>query len=144
MNAPFLVVRIYWYYCVLCLWDTRRAVEISLTCGGSCIVLASDRDGVSWSWWLLTMGHDYNKTAWYLIRLLRYFTITDNNPSIHWPSVMQQIPLSSWCSPLHVASIALLSVLGEGSLTCGSLWGFCVLFTLLKVFCFFFLVLVVV
>ena len=38
-------------------------------------------------------------------------------------------PLSFWCSPLHLTSIALLSVLGEGSLTCGSLWGFYFLFT---------------
>ena len=34
---------------------------------------------------------------------------------------MLQIPLSFWCSPLHLISITLLSVLGEGSLTCGSL-----------------------
>ena len=35
-----------------------------------------------------------------------------------------------WCSPLHVASIAHLSVLGEGSLTCVSRWGFHVVFPL--------------
>ena len=46
---------------------------------------------------------------------------------------MLQILVSLWCSTLHTASIALLSVLGEGSLTCGSLWGFYILFTLLKV-----------
>ena len=42
-----------------------------------------------------------------------------------------------------MASIALLSVLGEGSLTCGSLWGFYVLHPLLKgLFFLFFLTLV--
>ena len=51
-------------------------------------------------------------------------------------------PLSWWSSPLHLTSTALLSVLGEGSLTCGSLWGFYVIFTLFKVFLVFFLTLV--
>ena len=51
-------------------------------------------------------------------------------------------PLSWWCSPLLLTSTALLSVLGEGSLTCGSLWGFYVIFTLFKVFLVIFLTLV--
>ena len=53
-------------------------------------IVASDLDGGSWSWWLLTIDYDYNKTASYTIFLLRYSTIIDNNPSIHWPSIMLQ------------------------------------------------------
>ena len=58
-------------------------------------IVASDLDGGSWSWWLLTIDYDYNRTAWYAIFLLRYSTITDNNPSIHWPSVMLQTVYSN-------------------------------------------------
>ena len=71
-------------------------------------IVASDLDGGSWSWWLLTMVYDYNKTAWYIIFLLRYSTITDNNPSIHWPSVMLQSVYSNQCCKYPSLSDVLL------------------------------------
>ena len=43
------------------------------------------------------MDYDYNKTAWYTICLIRYSTITDNNPSIYWPSIMLQSAYSNQC-----------------------------------------------
>ena len=46
--------------------------------------MASDLDGGSWSWWLLTIDYDYNRTPWYIVFLLRYSTITDNNWLIDW------------------------------------------------------------
>ena len=60
-------------------------------------IVASDLDGGSSSWWLLTIDYDCSRTAWYTIFLLRYSTITDNNPSIHWPSVMLQNVYSNQC-----------------------------------------------
>ena len=65
------------------------------------------------------------------------WSLTDayiNYQMISLPLSMLLKPLSWWCSPLHLTSIALLSVLGERSLPCGSLWGFYFLFTLLKGF----------
>ena len=59
-------------------------------------IVASDIDG-SWSWWLLTIDYDCSRTAWYIIFLLRYSTITNNNPSIHWPSVMRKRVYSNQC-----------------------------------------------
>ena len=53
-------------------------------------IVASDLDRGSWSCWLLTIDYDCSRTAWYIVFLLRYLTITDNNPSIYWPSVMLQ------------------------------------------------------
>ena len=53
-------------------------------------IVASDLDGGSWSWWQLTIDYDYSRTPWYTVFLRRYSTITDNNPSIHWPSVILQ------------------------------------------------------
>ena len=38
-----------------------------------------------------------DKTAWYTIFLLRYSTITDNNPSIHLPSIMIHRVYSNQC-----------------------------------------------
>ena len=83
-------------------------------------IVASDLDGRSWSWWLLNMDYDYNKTAWYIVFLLRYSIITDNNPSIHWP-----------CCKYPSLSDVLL-YMWHLFLTCGSLWGFYFLFTLLR------------
>ena len=53
-------------------------------------IVASDLDGGSWSWWQLTIDYDYSRTPWYIVFILRYSTITVNNPSIHWPSVILQ------------------------------------------------------
>ena len=71
-------------------------------------IVASDRDGGSWSCWLLTMDYDYNKTAWYTIFLLRYSTITDNNPSINLPSIMLQSVYSNQCCKYPYLSDVLL------------------------------------
>ena len=69
-------------------------------------ILMVDPDGFSgqWLWTIVASDHvggswdyDYNKTASYIIFLLRYSTITDNNPSIHWPSVMLQSVYSNQC-----------------------------------------------
>ena len=82
------------------------------------------------------------KTAWYTICLLRYFTIADNNPSIHWPSILLQSVYSNQCYKYPYLSDVLhytwhllhFCPSWERDPSHVALWGFYVLFTLLKGF----------
>ncbi|CAB1428966.1 unnamed protein product [Pleuronectes platessa] len=89
-------------------WHWVRAVDQDRG-GGSWWVLVG---GGSWSYWLLTMDCDCSGTAWHVMLGLSFgmFTLINAAKNFNLDDIF-----------LHVASIALLSVLGEGSLTCGSL-----------------------
>ena len=63
-------------------WSLMAAVDHD---DGLWTMMASDHDVVSWSWWLLIVDYHYNKTASYTICILKYSTITDNNPYIYLP-----------------------------------------------------------
>ena len=71
-------------------------------------IVASDLDGGSWSWWKLNIDYDCSRTPWYRVFLLRYSTITDNNPSIHWPSViLQNVHPYQCCYNLYLDDVLL-------------------------------------
>ena len=94
-QGPGLVLlRLFETWCLRWWWTT---IEVAAD-GGSWWqqwAMTVDYSGIR-SWWriMIVMAADHrlwcSRTPWYIIFLLRYSTITDNNPSIHWPSVILQ------------------------------------------------------